>query len=174
MPRSPVAARRYAQAFFELTEKSREALVELRAFSEVLQTTPQVSKFFLSPVISSEEKTAALSEIRKHFPLSILFFESLIELNRMDNLSGIADEFERLCDERSGELSVEVESATTISESALDDVRALLQEKWKKKLKLRTSVNPDLIGGFVARAPGKLFDASVVSQLESLQEQIFS
>jgi F-type H+-transporting ATPase subunit delta len=174
MPRNAVAARRYAQAFFELTDKSQDALVELKLFAKVLETNAEAKKFFTSPIISSDEKKAALSEIRKFFPISILFLETLVELNRIDNIEGIAGDFERLCDEKSGELSVEIESAEPLAESTLEDIRAMLQEKWKRKLKLHTKSNAELIGGFIARAPGKLFDASVASQFENLEAQIFS
>ncbi|MDB5037114.1 MAG: synthase delta subunit [Bacteriovoracaceae bacterium] len=174
MPRNPVAARRYAHAFFQLTDKPTEALTELKVLVSVFKKNPDAEKFFLSPAVSMEDKVGALSDLKAKLPVSYIFLETLVEAGRLECLDGIVEEFEKFCEEKTGELSVEVESATKLSEGVLEDIRVLLQDKWKKKLKLHTKTNPELIGGFIARAPGKLLDASVVSQLESLQEQLFN
>src|ERR1043166_1856741 len=111
MRRNPIAARRYAQAFFELTDKHMQALSELKVFSEVLESDNFIASFFTSPIISPSEKIKVLSELKSRFPVSILFLEALIEAGRMENIKGVTEEFGRMCDEKSGELAVEIESA---------------------------------------------------------------
>lgn len=174
MPRNSSAARRYAQAFYKLIEKRPDVLLELKAFENVLRSNVGIRAFFDSPLVSIAEKLGAFSDVKKFFPGAAILIETLIEINRVDHLPGIVEEFSRLCDQESGELSVEIESATKLSDSALEDIKTLLSDKWKKRIKIVTKMNPDLLGGFVARAPGRLFDASIVNQIECLQEQVFS
>lgn len=173
MPLNQVA-KRYATALFQTTEKSGDVLLELRSLVNLFTAESQIEKFFLSPVISAEDKKSVLSDLRSKIPNTHSFLEALIDANRVSELYWIIDEFAKLVEESAGELSVELESASPLSETQVDEIRALLQDKWKKKITFKTKLNPELVGGFVARAPGKVFDASVAHQLENLREQIFS
>ncbi len=174
MRRNPVASRRYATALFEVTDKSREALDELKVFQAALHLDRGHERFFLSPVVSKDAKLEVIQDFKTKLPNIFLFLEALIEADRLEVFDGIVEEFQRLSDEKAGELSVELESAMSLSDASLEEIKGLLLDRWKKKLKVKVTVNPELIGGFVARAPGKLLDASVSSQLENLREEVFA
>ncbi len=173
MPLNQIA-QRYALALFQTTENHPEVAAELSALNQVFSKNSDVEKFFLSPVVSIDDKRAALSDLKTKFSKTFNFIDMLLEAGRISELPWIEDEFKSLCEAKAGELSVELESAQQLSDANIEDIRNLLQEKWKRKLKFNTKINAELIGGFVARAPGKVFDASVATQLESLKEKVLA
>ncbi len=175
--RNPVAARRYAEALFQVcdgAENRVRALAELKAFLGSLEGAKELSAFFFNPVVPVSEKRSALDALKEKLPLTYRFLITTTEAGRLELLAEIATALEQMNEEVSGELSVRLRSAHALSSSALDEIRQLLQEKWKRKLKIQSEIDPGLIGGFVAQAPGKLLDASVASQLEGLEQQILA
>ena len=60
--------------------------------------------------------------------------------------------------------------AHLLTDKQLDEIKAILQSKWDSKIKMKTKVNPELIGGFVAKAPGRVMDASLANQLDNLEQ----
>lgn len=175
MPRNPVAARRYVRALGLVSEEKTEAqkiLVELRSFQQLLAQSKDFRSFFFSPVIPKSDKKEAILDLKERLPLAHRFLSVLVEANRLSVLDEIVDGFEASLESASGELSVTLEVARTLPDSSLEEIRALLQEKWKRTVRLKTQVNPAILGGFIAKAPGKILDASVVHQFDVLKQSL--
>lgn len=176
MPRNTLAAKRYAEALFHLNDGaeggSSKVLGELSALAASFEKDRGIEEFFLSPVVSKEDKRQVISEAKEIFPLTQRFLLTLIDANRMDCLLEIVSEFRARCEELAGELSVNVETAHPLSGDALEEIRAFLQDKWKRTIKMQTSINPEIIGGFIARSSGRVLDVSAASQLENLKQSI--
>ena len=182
MQRNSMVAKRYAEALFDLTKDKSEKVffgtapkvfAELKLFSSAV-TTLDTESFFLSPVIRVSEKTEVLDAVKDKFPLTYLFYLTLIEAGRMNCLSEIVEEFNRLNDEATGELTVDLQTAHSLSPALVEEIKSVLQEQWQRQIKIKQKINPEIIGGFVATAPGKIMDASVASQLENLEQQVFA
>lgn len=183
MPLNPMISRRYAGALFQLANdksvttyfgKSQALLTELTQFIAALKATNEGTAFFLNPVISRADKISAIADLESKFPLIHSFIVVLIEANRMEYLEEIGEEFKRECEEAAGELTVAVEFAHEPSPSILDEVRSTLQSEWKRKINVQASVNQKILGGFIAKAPGRVMDVSVASQLDSLEQQLIA
>jgi len=181
MPRNPVASKRYASSLFELalggelgSVKPAQVLEELKVFLEALRMNSDVSKFFKSPRVSREEKKEFISDLEKSLPACYRFLRVLIDADRVDCLSEIIDEFSKQMEAEAGELSAKLELASDMGEESLNEVRSLIEQQWKKKPKLTVVKNPKLLGGFVVSAPGKVFDASLRSQLKRMQSFLSS
>ena len=147
-------------------------MAELKAFQVTLKNSKDVAKFFFNPVISKADKRGVLSEIKAKLPGIEKFLEILVEGNRVSALDEIIEEFEQALESDSGELSVVLESARPLNEASLDEVKSMIQDRWKRKIKLTTVLKPELLGGFVARAKGRVLDASVVNQFEMLKQSL--
>ena len=176
MPRSSQVSRRYVRALSAVAEdqagSSQKILAELRSFVEALQSSKDLRTFFFSPIISRSEKKEILGEIKDKISHTQKFLSVLIDANRLSALPEIVDDYEAAMEAAAGEVSVAVESARPLSAQASDEIRSLLQDEWKKKVKMRTSVNPALIGGFVAQGGGKTLNASVAHQFELLKQSL--
>lgn len=181
MPLNPMVARRYANALFQLSNekastnffgKSSQILAELKAFSEALRSVKEGPAFFLNPTISRDEKIEVVKDLENKLPLTYRFITTLIDAGRLEYFDEISSEFQRACENASGELTVQVEFAHEPSGGLLEEVRAMLQGEWKKEIKIQASLNPQIIGGFIAKAPGRVMDVSVLSQIEALEQQL--
>jgi len=178
MARNSLAARRYAFSLFQLAQERNDSaeldqvMQELKGFEASLSGADGSVDFFLSPIISKADKIQILQDLKSKLPHTLRFLTVLVESNRFDLLSEIIQALEEMREEVSGELTVELETARKFSDGLLDEVKNTLQERWGRKIILKTAIKPELIGGFVAKAPGRVINASVASQIENLQQQI--
>lgn len=173
MRRNFVVARRYAQALLSSFQDDWEkAMHELRLFEKVLDTTPQGKEFFLSPLIPQHNKENALQDLKFFFPTTLSFFIMLIQVRRFCFLKEIIGEFENLCSRFSKKISVDLEIANEPSDALLRQIGHMLQEEWKQTIEMKTQINPDLLGGFVARGGGRILDVSLRGQLQALEKQV--
>ena len=176
MPRNAQVVRRYSSALIATLSAAdlQRAREELRVFHQVLVGSPDIQLFLSNPVISIGDKVGVLESLSKFFPTSLSFLISVVRQGREDFLKEMAEEFERLVEERSGELSVDLEIASASLKASEEEIRLFLQEKWNRSIKLKTTVRPELLGGFVARGGGKVLDASVRNQMNLLRTQVLA
>lgn len=182
MRRDREAARRYSRALFDLclagsdTELAapEEVLAELQAFHEALTKNEDLQKLFYSPVVSKAEKLELLSELESKLRRVYRFLSLLVEADRMASLGDIIEFFKASLEEHRGELSVQLKVARPLSGDLETRIRSFLEMEWKRKIKLSVKEDQDLIGGFVAKAPGRTLDGSVRTQLERLKQRVAS
>ena len=67
-----------------------------------------------------------------------------------------------------------VVSATPLGAGDLERVRRSLEQRTKKKVMLEAEVDPNLIGGVVARVGDLVLDGSVRTQLATLREKLLN
>ena len=91
-------------------------------------------------------------------------------------LPEIADEFINQYREMKGISIVNVVSAEPLSEETMNAIRKKLTDSklTRGSIEFRTSVDKELIGGFVITFEDKLYDASVKNQLNELRKQFSS
>lgn len=178
MPRNQLAASRYAKSIFQLTQSdvekmdAHQVLEELKALETAINSDTNIKKFFLNPCLSKEEKLEVLKGLSSILKLSFRFVNLLVEADRIDSLGEIIFEYEKLLNEATGELSVELELAQDLPDKSIQQISQILEVQWKRKPKFTIKKNKNLIGGFVAKAPGRTMDASVRSQLKVLQKDL--
>jgi len=181
MPRNIVAAKRYADSLFQLASnplesdlggKLQKVLEELRAFSTALEKNPKVYRFFLSPVMALKEKREMIADLQKKLPLTHKFLLVLAEADRMNCLRDIVTEFEKRCEKSSGETQVEIQIARKLSRQAMDEIKSYVEEFWGRKLSIEQKINPEILGGFIAKSQGRILDASIGAQLQNLDQQL--
>ena len=63
-------------------------------------------------------------------------------------------------------------SATPLSEEAMESIKASLEKTTGSSIVIETEVDPELIGGVVARVGDLVLDGSVRSQLASIKETL--
>lgn len=181
MHRESQVASRYSNALFELSMEPQESgifakpqqlLSELEVFNKALEEMPELRSFFENPTISREVKLEALQSLESKLSSIYRFLELLIEADRMGCMGEIVAAFRKSLEKSQGELRVQLETSAEFGEAMLNEIRSLLESQWKKKVTFEVKVNPDLIGGFVASASGKSFDASVRTQLQMMKKKL--
>ena len=178
MARRDTAARRYAEAAFEVAQ--RDGTVETwRAELDATATVvadPTAGRALASPAVPLETRLEAvdrsLSGLASAPVLNLI--KLMVRRGRIEQLPRVAAEFRRLDNARQG-----VTLATATSAAALDpdDVQALtarLEQMTGGRVELDLQIDPALLGGLVVRVGDRLIDGSVRGRLERLRNQLVS
>ncbi len=170
-------ATRYAKALIELAVEQGK-LPQVQADVKSLQAAVQNRDLYMmlkSPIISNDMKIAAINALfQSHFDsLTMSYLKLLISKNRENYLPEIAVEFGEQFKTLNKITTVRVTTATPMSDAVLGDLRnkILASGATFENLDLQTSVDPDLIGGFVLDFDNKRYDASAAHKLEELKAQ---
>jgi F-type H+-transporting ATPase subunit delta len=117
-------------------------------------------------VVGRIADTLKLSRITRNF------LYVLIDHRRISGLPDILHSFEVIVDERLGFARAEVSSARELTEAQRTALNARLERMTGKRIRMRFTVNPALIGGAVARIGSTVYDGSVRGQLDSLGRRL--
>ena len=98
----------------------------------------------------------------------------MVDRRRTDLLSEITDAFEAAVDERMGLVRAQVTSAAPLTDAQKAEMQSALTQVAGKQVRCEFSVDPDLIGGVVARIGSRVYDGSVRAQLGVLRERLAS
>jgi F-type H+-transporting ATPase subunit delta len=82
----------------------------------------------------------------------------------------MAEEYESLLRDEQGETVALVTSAVPMKETEMVVLQALLEKKTGRKIMLRCTVDPSLIGGLRVEADGWVADGSIRNKLQQIKE----
>jgi F-type H+-transporting ATPase subunit delta len=170
-------AGRYARALLIVTEKRGEtpkALADLKALWEVVKPGTRVAHFLDTPQVLLSDKRRALQKTLEGrcLPSVSLFIDLLLRKKRLDELAEVVVEFEALVERLQGVQRAHVASAVALTESEKRDLHAALEHLTGKKIRMDTTVEPDLVGGALVRIGDRVFDRTVRMMLRRIHEQL--
>lgn len=169
------SAQRYAEALFGIALE-RDALDDWAAELQRIGTTvqhPEAARFLASPRGGLQAKRRVLEALVGPMTREIFALMSiLLERRRIALLPALADAFaDRLRAHRGIELA-RVTTAVDLSESERDLLAERLAAYLGRKVEVETQVEPEIIGGVVARVGDQLIDASVHGRLLALRKRL--
>jgi len=172
-------SRRYAQALFELAQEKGlldQVNRELDLVLQMIEADGYLRAFMNDAVISPSQKRAVLSRVLegKVSPLVLNFLYVVVQKRRESFLPAIYRAFQDLANEALGVVEVEVRSAVPLAEETARNLEAKLVARLGKRVKFRTQVAPELIGGLVVRVGDTLIDGSVRTRLRRMHERLIS
>ena len=169
------ASKRYAKAIFALAkeEKKLESLTaDLSSIEDALEVSDDLNQLILSPVYNRLEQESAILAISDKMGLSGLMKNSLGLLavkRRLNILPSLIEEVKIYIAEDKGEVTVNVTSASVLSEAQTQDLTKSLEKTIGKEIKIETSIDESLIGGLIVKVGSKMIDSSIRSKLTNLQ-----
>lgn len=170
-------ATRYAKSLIDLAIEQGK-LAQVSTDVHTLAAAAKNRDLYLllkSPIVSNDKKNAALNALfgGKIDNLTMAYLTLLVNKNREGYLPEIAAEFVAQYKAMQGITSVKVISAEPLSDAVVADLKArmLASGVTNSNLDIETSVDSDIIGGFVLEFDNKRYDASVVSKLASLKSE---
>ena len=178
MARRRSAARRYAEAAFEVAQRddALDAWLKDLDTAAAIVADERVGHALANPSIPLERRIAtAQATFGKILGPKVLNLITLM-LRRgwIEQLPRVAAEFRRLDDQRRG---INRATATSALPLTTDEVTALTQQLERStggQVELDTEVDASLLGGLVVRLGDRLIDGSVRSRLERLRNQLVS
>lgn len=174
---SKAVAKRYVQALHELAgeknvlEQVGKELAELR---DLLAKEAELRDVLENPALDPHRKNAVFDAVIGD-RLNILthnFIRLLIRRGRINYLDLMTGEYAALERARKGVLEVGIATARELDAGVRGELSSSLAEALGKSIEMKTTVEPSLIGGMVARIGDTVYDGSVEHQLARIQQRL--
>jgi F-type H+-transporting ATPase subunit delta len=170
-----VYARRYARAVFEIALERKE-LDRWQADLKKIAVQGEDAAFMAlveNPKIGFDKKEAIFSRLLGDVnPLARNLVYLLVSRRRFGMVGELASEYHRLLDGYRGIEHAEVVTAVPLDDKEKKRLEEHLGKVMGKKIVLESSVDPELVGGMIARVGGKLLDGSTHSKLLALKKEL--
>ena len=172
------AAHRYAKALFGLAKdehRHREVRTEIESLAALFEESRELRDALLTPLHPADERKAALGESAGRASASQLvrnFLFFLIDQRRLIDFAGIVEAYGELADQAEGMLTAQVVAASPLDDRRKDRLRRALSERTGQEVRLEIQIDPELIGGAVAKVGDLVFDGSLRTQLSQLRSNL--
>ena len=171
-------ARRYSQAIFRMALESKDMnrwQSDLRKIASLMRDRALFS-LIAHPKVTVNEKSKTLSQrLGDVNPLAIKLVLLLAAKGRLALIDDIAEEYQVLVDNYRGIEGTEIAEVTTAIPLDKEDTERLshhLEAIIGGRVSLNLQVNPDILGGFIARIGDSLIDGSIRNKLNELRKSL--
>lgn len=170
-------ARRYARALLELGREMKvvdEITSDVKLLGTAISGSRQLKLFLASPIVNHDRKKSVVNELfrSKIGDLVYRFVILLIDKGREELIEEIVVQYQSLLDDMMGIVRADVRGAYQFDPGELANIEMRLTKVTKRKVHAAFSVDPKLIGGFIAKIGDTVYDGSLRRQLELLRLQL--
>jgi F-type H+-transporting ATPase subunit delta len=178
MARPVTAARRYAEAAFEIAQRDGQ----LEPWRKDLDTAAailaegQVAAIVENPAMPLPARRELVNKLlaTRVGDKPTRLVDLLISRGRAELLPRVASEYTRLLQRHQGIVPAVVTSAVPLSDAETAAIRARVEAMAGASVDLRTQVDPAILGGLTIQVGDRLLDDSVRGRLERLRDQLRS
>ena len=168
-------ARRYAQAIFEIALEKKELerwQSDLQSIAETV-SDDTVLATLENPKLKFDDKIRLFSDNLSDINLLALnLVRMLITRSRIGIIGAISDEYQDLLNDYRGIKSAQVITAVPLDDKDKEKLAENLGSMVGSRVVLKSEVNPEILGGIIARVGGKLLDGSTRSKLAALKREL--
>lgn len=171
------AARRYAQAVFDLAKEAGSLdqwLADLKTLNSIFGSQGAVTTLE-DPKATHAAQNKVVDDILARLkidPLAGNFVKLLVQRGRLSSLPRIVEIFGEMYNREKGIVVAEVTTAISLDDAHKKQVADSLTRMTGKTVELRTKTDPSILGGIITRIGDELIDASVASRLAQLAEKL--
>lgn len=174
--RYDIAAKRYAEAVYSIArdEGTQDRWQDdLATVAELVENREAAAYMARSRTSEADKRRLVEAVLRGASPLALNLALLLLQRNRLHLAPQIAAEFARMLDAERGIQHAEVTTAVPLGDAERRDLEGRLQQlTGAREVRLETRVDPDLIGGMVARIGDRLIDGSTRTRLLQLKRRL--
>jgi F-type H+-transporting ATPase subunit delta len=173
-------AGRYASALFDLASEAGTVTTvesDLENLAAALAESGELRALIKNPEVSRSQLGKVMGGIATHLALSDLttnFLGVLAENRRVADLPAMIRAFAAIAAAQRGEVNAEIASAHPLTEAQLTELEGKLRAREGRTVKLKSRVDPDLLGGLVVTIGSKRIDNSIRTRLNSLAQAMKS
>ena len=137
---------------------------------DYLAKSPELRAALASPRIDETDKVRIIDRIfaDEFDPILIKFLKVMAGRDRLGYVAAVRSAAETIHDEMMGRLVASVRTAVPLDDALRAQITDQLGSMMDKQVRLRESVDPDLIGGMIIRIGDRVFDSSVANQLDKM------
>jgi len=169
------SVKRYAQAVFEIALESNKLKAWQSELKKIARLTEDTEFMTLveNPKLPFELKMKLAQErLGKINPMALNLVYLLIAKGKLKSTSQVAEEYERLLNEHYGIKNAKVTTAIPLDDAEKERLGHHLEATVGKKVSVNIQVDPDILGGFIARIDDSLIDGSIRNKLEMLKKSL--
>ena len=173
------SANRYAKALFDvaLEEKADLAQIErdLHAVDEMMKASPDLMLNLSRSSVTDAQRQSLMMAIATAMSLSAPVSKLIALLGKTGKLPlmpDLADAYRERLRSHQNVVRADVTSAAPLSPEKTKALEDSLSKVTGKKVELSVSVDPDLLGGVVARIGSTVYDGSVKTQLTKMRQEL--
>ncbi|MBA2679893.1 MAG: ATP synthase F1 subunit delta [Ktedonobacteraceae bacterium] len=171
-------ARRYAEAIFQIARRQNTVDRTLDDVQGIAQLFGQRTLSYLlrEPKIPTQRKEKVLRDtLTPHIlPTSLNLALLIVQRGLVEVMPNIATELEGLVLDYRNQVVAEVTTAAVMDKAEGAQVQQALEHKTGKQIIMHTRVDPEILGGIVARVGDQVIDGSIRNRLHVLQQQLLS
>ncbi|KAF7559105.1 hypothetical protein G7046_g5052 [Stylonectria norvegica] len=172
----------YATALYTAAVKTSNLEPTAKALANLgslFQKDPKLTKILSTPTLSEADKASIVEELAKHTGNAggatiKNFLDTLAENNRLGLLNGITEKFNIIMATARGEVEMTVTSASQLDSRTLNRLESAVAKSayvgQGKKLKVKNTINPDIVGGLVVEIGDRTIDLSVSSRIAKMNK----
>ena len=170
------SAMRYAQAVFQIALDQDELdgwLEDMTLLAQALKSR-ELAEFLDAPQVSVERKVGLIRETIGDTvaPLALNLLSLLASRSIAHLLTGVLDQYQRLLDAHRGIDQAEIVSAIPLDDQQRQRIIELLKEITGNEVRLTSRVEPQILGGFVARVGDRVIDGSTRSKIGAMRREL--
>jgi len=168
-------ARPYAEAFFQVS-KGNAADMDWLHQAAAVAASPEILALAENPNVTNEQVLSVLNGVVAAAPSAAAtnFLQAVVENNRLPALPEMAAQIVRLVNAQQGVVDAQVFSAYELDASAQNDLKAVLEKRFGRSLKLSVALAPELIGGVRVVVGDEVFDTSLKARLEQMKSTLMA
>jgi F-type H+-transporting ATPase subunit delta len=174
---APDRAESYAQALLGVARAEgqlSEVEDELFRFARILEGSDELRMALTDPQLPAERRQAVIEELLegKALPTTKAVVSFIVMQGRAADLPKIVDRFvSRAAEERQHEVA-EVRTAVELDSTQQQRLADALSKATGKRIEVKIVVDPEVLGGVIARIGDTVFDGTVRTEIEQLKEQL--
>jgi F-type H+-transporting ATPase subunit delta len=169
-------AGRYAAALYDLAnDQGAVAVVEadLENLSGAIGESADLAELLRNPQITRDEAARAIEGVAGVLglaPLTRNFLGVLAGNRRLASLTDAIRAFIAIAAAQRGEVTADVTSAHPLDDGQIAQLAAKLAQTEGRFVKIRTSVDPEILGGLIVKIGSRQIDSSIRTRLNSLAQ----
>jgi F-type H+-transporting ATPase subunit delta len=169
----------YAQGIFEMAraEGNLERVEdELLSVARAVETAPELRSNLTDPQLPLDKKQGIIDELLagRASSLTVGVIQLLVGQGRASELPAIATAVAAAAAASRDKELAEVRSAVPLDDETVERIAAALGRATGRTVEIKVVVDPDLIGGVVARVGDTVIDGSIAKRMDSLRQAVRS
>ncbi|MFA6036556.1 MAG: F0F1 ATP synthase subunit delta [Legionellales bacterium] len=170
-------ARPYAKAAYLAAKDTQEVALWSAALEQLAQwvNVKEIETIIKNPLIDKETVVTFLMQCAKiNNPQIKNFLTLLAEYTRLPLLKDIFVIFTALHHDDEKIMNAQFIAPFPVSDANAEKIKTRLEQRFKRKIKLTTHVDPTLIGGGVVKIGDQVIDGSLKSKLNDLSKYLLT
>lgn len=172
-----MVSERYALSLYEVAQDEKQEKLYLDQLIEVcaaFDSEPDFLKMLTTPSIAAEDKRNVLKAVfeGRIEPFLLNFLMLVTDKNRIGLIHEMCQAYKEQYYFENGIVEVLAVTAVPMSAALTDKLRGKMEQVTGKKVELKCSVDPSIMGGIVVKVNNEQFDTSLRTRLEELAARL--